>query len=74
MKAVFQTDIGKIRSHNEDCGGIFQNKDGDYLAVVADGMGGHRAGDVASEMTITYLKNEWEETENISSPEKRNNG
>ncbi len=69
MKVVFQTDVGKIRPHNEDCGGIFKNKDGHYLAVVADGMGGHRAGDVASEMTITYLKNEWEETENISSPD-----
>lgn len=70
MEAVFQTDIGKIRLHNEDCGGIFQNKDGHYLAVVADGMGGHRAGDVASEMTIAYLKKEWEETENIVSPDK----
>jgi PPM family protein phosphatase len=69
MKVAFQTDIGKIRPHNEDCGGIFVNKDGDYLAVVADGMGGHRAGDVASEMTITYLKNAWEEASNISSPD-----
>lgn len=40
MRAVFQTDIGKIRAHNEDSGGVFQNKDGHYLAVVADGMGG----------------------------------
>ncbi|ANB60702.1 Stp1/IreP family PP2C-type Ser/Thr phosphatase [Anoxybacteroides amylolyticum] len=70
MDAVFQTDVGKIRLHNEDCGGIFQNKDGYYLAVVADGMGGHLAGDVASEMTIAYLKKEWEGTENIASPDK----
>jgi PPM family protein phosphatase len=69
MRVAFQTDIGKIRPHNEDSGGVFVNKDGDYLAVVADGMGGHRAGDVASEMTITYLKNMWEETTNISSPD-----
>jgi PPM family protein phosphatase len=69
MKVVFQTDIGKIRAHNEDSGGVFQNKDGHYLAVVADGMGGHRAGDVASEMTISYLKEEWEQSEHISSPD-----
>jgi serine/threonine protein phosphatase PrpC len=69
MKAVFQTDVGKLRPHNEDNGGIFVNKDGDYLAIVADGMGGHRAGDVASEMTITQLKTFWEQTEHISSPE-----
>lgn len=40
MKAVFQTDVGKIRSHNEDNGGVFINQAGNYLAVVADGMGG----------------------------------
>ncbi|EZP77991.1 protein serine/threonine phosphatase [Parageobacillus genomosp. 1] len=68
MRAVFQTDIGKIRAHNEDSGGVFQNKDGHYLAVVADGMGGHLAGDVASEMTISYLKQQWEQSEHISSP------
>ncbi|MGJ7910634.1 Stp1/IreP family PP2C-type Ser/Thr phosphatase [Neobacillus sp. LXY-1] len=65
MKAVFQTDRGKIRLHNEDAGGVFLNKDGHRLAVVADGMGGHRAGDVASEMTISYLKSEWESTQGI---------
>ena len=35
------------------------------LAIVADGMGGHRAGDVASGMTITELKNQWERTSGI---------
>jgi len=69
MKIAFRTDVGKIRPHNEDCGGIFANKDGDYLAVVADGMGGHRAGDVASEMTISYFKNVWEDTTGVSSPQ-----
>ena len=32
------------------------------LAIVADGMGGHRAGDVASHMTVMKLKEFWEET------------
>ncbi|MEH7177226.1 Stp1/IreP family PP2C-type Ser/Thr phosphatase [Neobacillus vireti] len=66
MKAVFLTDQGRVRQHNEDAGGIFVNKDGHRLAVVADGMGGHRAGDVASEMTITQLKNVWEDSSGIS--------
>ncbi|EPZ39290.1 serine/threonine protein phosphatase PP2C family [Anoxybacillus ayderensis] len=70
MKAVFQTDVGKIRSHNEDNGGVFINQTGDYLAVVADGMGGHLAGDVASEMTMTQLKQFWEETEEMTSPQQ----
>ncbi|MEH7415446.1 Stp1/IreP family PP2C-type Ser/Thr phosphatase [Neobacillus drentensis] len=65
MKAVFQTDRGKVRLHNEDAGGVFKNKDGYRLAIVADGMGGHRAGDVASEMTIDALKAEWEASSGI---------
>ncbi|MCM3569111.1 Stp1/IreP family PP2C-type Ser/Thr phosphatase [Neobacillus mesonae] len=65
MKAVFKTDKGKVRHHNEDAGGIFVNQDGSRLAIVADGMGGHRAGDVASEMSVTHLKNEWEAAKDI---------
>lgn len=73
MKAVFMTDKGKIRHHNEDAGGIFLNQDGYRLAVVADGMGGHRAGDVASEMTLSQLKKEWEASSGISTAEEAEN-
>ncbi|MGJ7922443.1 Stp1/IreP family PP2C-type Ser/Thr phosphatase [Neobacillus sp. LXY-4] len=69
MKAVFMTDQGKIRQHNEDNGGIFVNKAGQRLAIVADGMGGHRAGDVASEMAISNLKEYWENTAVIATAE-----
>ncbi|MED3624274.1 Stp1/IreP family PP2C-type Ser/Thr phosphatase [Neobacillus thermocopriae] len=65
MKAVYQTDRGKVRAHNEDAGGFFLNQDGSLLAVVADGMGGHRAGDVASEMSVSKLKIEWEASTGI---------
>ncbi|WP_026585588.1 Stp1/IreP family PP2C-type Ser/Thr phosphatase [Bacillus sp. J33] len=70
MKAVFMTDRGKVRQHNEDNGGIFINSSGQRLAIVADGMGGHRAGDVASEMTITRLKDFWEQASEIKTPEE----
>lgn len=60
MKAVFKTDRGKIRQHNEDNGGVFLNENGQRLAIVADGMGGHRAGDVASEMALQHLQKQWE--------------
>ena len=66
MKAVFKTDKGRVRHHNEDAGGIFVNQDGSRLVVVADGMGGHRAGDVASEMSVSHLKKEWEAAEGIA--------
>lgn len=59
MLTAFQTDTGKVRPHNEDSGGIFEG-DGGFLAVVADGMGGHKAGDIASFMAIDHLKKSWE--------------
>lgn len=64
------TDQGKIRQHNEDNGGVFSNRDGDLLAIVADGMGGHRAGDVASKMTLDTLKEKWEASEGISTADQ----
>lgn len=65
MRTIFRTDRGKVRQHNEDNGGIFINTEGVHLAIVADGMGGHRAGDVASMMTIDILKESWEQSSQI---------
>ncbi|MBS4189176.1 Stp1/IreP family PP2C-type Ser/Thr phosphatase [Bacillus sp. FJAT-49705] len=70
MKAVFKTDRGRIRQHNEDSGGIFLNRSGQRLAIVADGMGGHRAGDVASEMALSNLQKIWAETEEIKTADE----
>ncbi len=63
---VFQTDVGRVRMHNEDSVGTFRSRNGTRLVAIADGMGGHLAGDVASKMTIEKLKC-WEET-SVSSP------
>lgn len=46
------TDIGRIRETNEDAFGI-DPKVG--LIVVADGLGGHQAGDVASTFVVENL-------------------
>ncbi|MBM7540527.1 Stp1/IreP family PP2C-type Ser/Thr phosphatase [Amphibacillus cookii] len=70
MKQYFITDQGKVRPHNEDAGGLFKNKADQTLSIVADGMGGHQAGDVASEMVKTYFANVWEATERIATPEE----
>ena len=55
MKSFYLTDTGKVREHNEDSVIIVKNKDDSYLMVVADGMGGHSCGEVASSITVSYL-------------------
>ncbi|MCP8616570.1 Stp1/IreP family PP2C-type Ser/Thr phosphatase [Salirhabdus salicampi] len=70
MLGYFLTDTGRVRNHNEDAGGIFYNMDRQALAVVADGMGGHRAGDVASFLAASTLHKKWKETKGFDSPEK----
>lgn len=62
MKSFYLTDAGKVRTHNEDSVIIVKNKDGDYLMAVADGMGGHSAGEVASSIAISYLGKSFNET------------
>ncbi|MBC1473300.1 Stp1/IreP family PP2C-type Ser/Thr phosphatase [Listeria grandensis] len=67
MHAEFRTDRGRIRNHNEDNGGIFENQLGNPLVIVADGMGGHRAGDVASEMAVRLLSEMWQNVADMKS-------
>lgn len=62
MKSFYLTDAGKVRSHNEDSVIIVRNMDNDYLLAVADGMGGHRAGEVASSIAISYLGRHFQDT------------
>lgn len=50
------TDVGKMRSHNEDSLYSYGNNRYCY-AMVADGMGGHLAGELASTMAIDEIKN-----------------
>ncbi|ASK63545.1 protein phosphatase [Virgibacillus phasianinus] len=69
MKGQFITDKGRVRNHNEDAGGLFLNQANQYLSVIADGMGGHQAGDVASQMATSIIEKEWPECHEINNPE-----
>ena len=62
MKSFYLTDAGKVRDHNEDSVIIVSNKDNDYLMAIADGMGGHSAGEVASSIAINYLGKHFKDT------------
>ncbi len=60
------TDIGRQRKHNEDHVLLRPELD---LFVVADGMGGHNAGDVASKLATASLRNFYEATVESGAPE-----
>ena len=67
MLAHYQTDAGKVRSHNEDSVTIVKNLNNDYLLIVADGMGGHRAGEVASSMAVKEIGGRFQEMSSLGS-------
>lgn len=69
MEIQFQSDIGKRRHMNQDYANVFTNQAGMYLAILADGMGGHLAGDVASKMAVDGLGAAWS-TSTIAEPEE----
>jgi len=50
------TDTGRVRQHNEDSIGWATDRN---MAVLADGMGGHSAGDVASSLAVEGLLREY---------------
>ncbi len=62
METFYLTDTGNVRDHNEDSVIIVNNNDGCTLLAVADGMGGHSAGEVASSIAISYLGKRFSES------------
>lgn len=70
MEYFYITDSGKIRDHNEDSVTIVKNHNNEFLLLVADGMGGHRAGEVASSIAITHLGKSFKELSTIGTKEE----
>lgn len=70
MKTFYQTDPGKVRSHNEDSVNIVKNMNNEYLVVVADGMGGHKAGEVASSLAVNELAKRFAELSSVGTKEE----
>ena len=56
------TDKGLVREKNQDSYIAVTNRYGDFLALVADGIGGGRAGEVASGETIKYFDDNFKES------------
>lgn len=71
VKFTVESDVGRKRVVNEDRAAFVERPDQYKLAILADGMGGHNAGDVASEMAIEEMSEYFLKTnaENFQSPE-----
>ena len=64
------TDVGCAREENEDAIGFWPWEDGHFFAV-ADGLGGHAAGEVASALALEVLAREMGRAPGAGSPAKR---
>ena len=57
IKAYAKSDIGKVREINEDAFYISDSLDEVQLYMLADGMGGYKGGEIASNLAIQSAKN-----------------
>jgi protein phosphatase len=69
MEINYITDTGKVRDHNEDSVIIIENESKEYLLAVADGMGGHLCGEVASSIAITHIAQRFKATSSLGNKE-----
>ena len=56
MKVFVQTDVGRVRPINEDS--YYLPREGERFCAIADGMGGHNAGEIASAMAVRVFSGE----------------
>jgi PPM family protein phosphatase len=65
LEVVIKTDLGNVRTNNEDAAVFLRVADENIirqkgcLLIVADGMGGHNAGEIASKMAVDIISQEY---------------
>src|SRR2546428_14062436 len=65
------TDVGRVRAANEDAllAVLAEGaREGQVLVAVADGMGGHKAGEVASALAVESLQRTFQEVDASETP------
>jgi len=71
LESASLTDVGLVRSNNEDNVRLMPDPDrGVSLALLADGMGGHASGELASAMALETLMNQYASRKAGVSPEE----
>lgn len=69
MEYYYLTDPGKVRNHNEDSVIVVENFNKEILLAVADGMGGHHCGEVASSIAISHIGKRFKELSSVGNKE-----
>lgn len=57
MRILGKSDIGKAREMNQDSFYVSDKNDGIKLFILADGMGGYKGGEIASNLAVMSAKN-----------------
>ena len=70
MEYCYLTDPGMVRDHNEDSVTVVKNINDEILLAVADGMGGHRGGEIASSIAINILARRFSQQASIGTKEE----
>ena len=69
MKYSYITDPGKVRERNEDSVNIVENASGEILMAVADGMGGHKDGEIASSIALNHIATRFKSISSVGNKE-----
>lgn len=69
MDYYYITDTGRVRERNEDSVTICENETGEKLLIVADGMGGHKDGEVASSIALGLISERFKSISSIGNKE-----
>lgn len=70
MGFSYLTNPGQVRDHNEDSVTIVKNGSGEILMAVADGMGGHKGGEIASSIAITHIGKRFTDISSVGNKEE----
>ena len=65
MDYYYITDPGKVRERNEDSVSICTNEMNEVLLIVADGMGGHKDGEVASKIALDLISDRFKSISSV---------
>ena len=69
MNYYYITDPGLVRERNEDSVSIVENESKEKLMLVADGMGGHKDGEVASHIALNLITERFKKISSIGNRE-----